>query len=67
MGIHPVDHVGGVLTGTDSEKIPEVRIKECVIIGDGWERESLSKLSRHTHCTNVDPQNSLCRVVCPVP
>ena len=67
MEIHPVDHVGGVLNGTDLKKILKVKIKGCSVISNGWEREPLSKPSRYTHCTYVDPQNSLCRVVCPVP
>ena len=67
MGIHPVDHVGGVLTGIYTDKILEVKIKGCGIMNNDWEGEPPSKLPRYTHCTNVDPQNSLCRMVCPVP
>ena len=67
MKIHLGDHVGGILTGLDLEKIVKVKIKGCGIMDNGLEREPLSKLFRYTHCTNVDPQDSLCRVVCPVP
>ena len=50
----------------DIKKSTKIKIQGCVVMKDGWEGEPGCKVLRYTHGTNVDPQDSLCRVVCPV-
>ena len=49
-----------IMSTVASKEVPEVLVNRYITIGDGWERELKCKLFRYTHCTNVDPQDSLC-------
>ena len=50
----------------DPKKVFEVIAKGWMIMVDDWKREPSCKLLRYAHCTNVDPQDCLCGVICPV-
>jgi len=53
--------------GVNYKEVFEVTIKVMKIAMDGWKSKIECKLLRHKLCTDVDPQDGLCRGVCPIP